>query len=211
MCHPHEKTSRAPGCAWSRTASAVPDEQACTPRGTSTTSTPSQPATARLMTSRSSVAPGTMLIRSSNSASLPTLCSRQTAITSYPRSSACWTMYLPSFPDAPTMQIFMPRDRLPDTSPSDSTQEGYDELRCRSTWRLPAARGLLQTIGATQNEPGARYRFEAQGAASRPLAHSCELDEQHDCGKAAWRRVSVQKSELPLVTMVVAPASTVLG
>jgi hypothetical protein len=37
---------------------------------------------ARLMTSSSSVAPGTMLIRSSNSASFPTLCSRHTATTS---------------------------------------------------------------------------------------------------------------------------------
>src|SRR4051812_10355996 len=61
------------------------------------------------MTSRSSVAPGTMLIRPSNSASLPTLLSRHTATTSYPRSSACRTMYLPSFPDAPTTQILMTR------------------------------------------------------------------------------------------------------
>src|SRR4051812_15496234 len=59
------------------------------------------------MTSRSSVAPGTMLIRPSNSASLPTLVSRHTATTSYPRANACWTMYFPSFPDAPTTQILM--------------------------------------------------------------------------------------------------------
>src|SRR4051795_693555 len=145
------------------------------------------------MTSRSSVAPGTMLIRSSNSASLPTLCSRQTATTSYPRSSACWTMYLPSFPDAPTMQILIPRDRLPDSSPSDSTQEGYDESRCRSTWRLPADRGLLQTIGATQNEPGARYRFETRAALSTSVAHSCEMDDKGRC----WPQRSGTQSIAP--------------
>src|ERR671919_1305273 len=69
MCQPHEKTSRAPGGAWSSTACAVPVEYPWTPHGTSTTSTPSQPATTRLITSGSSVAPGTTLMRPSNSAS----------------------------------------------------------------------------------------------------------------------------------------------
>src|SRR3954447_18363148 len=59
------------------------------------------------MTSRSSVAPGTTVIRPSNSASLATLCSRQTATTSCPRSSAYPTMWVPSLPDAPTMQTLM--------------------------------------------------------------------------------------------------------
>src|SRR5512132_3729532 len=49
MCQPHEKTRRAPGGAWSSTACAVPVAYPWTPRGTSTTSTPSQPASARLL------------------------------------------------------------------------------------------------------------------------------------------------------------------
>src|SRR6266540_3780734 len=104
MCQPHENTRRAPGGAWSSTAWAVPVEYPWTPRGTSTTSTPSHPATARLMTSGSFVAPGTTVIRPLNLSSFPTLCSRHTPTTSYPRSSACCTMYCPSFPEAPTMQ-----------------------------------------------------------------------------------------------------------
>jgi hypothetical protein len=55
-----------------------PTKYPWTPRGTSTTSTPSHPATARLMTSRSSVAPGTTVMRPSNLSSFPTLCSRHT-------------------------------------------------------------------------------------------------------------------------------------
>ena len=75
MCHPHENTRRAPGGAWSSTAWAVPVEYPWTPRGTSTTSTPSHPATARLMTSGSSVAPGMTVMRPLNLSSFPTLCS----------------------------------------------------------------------------------------------------------------------------------------
>src|SRR5215218_6456952 len=78
--------------AWSSTAWAVPVEYPWTPRGTSTTSTPSHPATARLMTSVSSVAPGTIVMRPLNASSLPTLSSRHTPTTSWPRSSACCTM-----------------------------------------------------------------------------------------------------------------------
>jgi hypothetical protein len=40
---------------------------------------------------------------------LPKLCSRHTPTTSYPRSSACCTMYCPSFPEAPTMQTLIAR------------------------------------------------------------------------------------------------------
>src|SRR3954464_5592084 len=109
MCHPEENTRRAPGRAWSSTAWAVPVEYPWTPRGTSTTSTPSQSSTASLITSGSFVAPGTTVMRLLNSSSFPTLCSRHTATTSWPRSSACWTMYFPSFPDAPTMQTLMTR------------------------------------------------------------------------------------------------------
>jgi hypothetical protein len=76
-------------------------------RGTSTVRTPTQPATALLMTSRSSVAPGTTVMRPVNASSFVTTCSRHTPTTSYPRSSACLTMYWPSFPEAPTMQTFI--------------------------------------------------------------------------------------------------------
>src|SRR4051812_1839984 len=109
MCHPEENTRRAPGRAWSSTARAVPVEYPWTPRGTSTTSTPSQSSTAFLITSGSFVAPRTTVMRLLNSSSFPTLCSRHTPTTSWPRSSACWTMYFPSFPDAPTMQTLMTR------------------------------------------------------------------------------------------------------
>src|SRR6476660_2155986 len=37
-------------------------------------------------------------------------------------------MYFPSFPDAPTTQILMPRVRLLASSPTDSTQGGCHEL-----------------------------------------------------------------------------------
>lgn len=63
MCHPHENTRRAPGAAWSSTAWAVPVEYPWTPRGTSTTSTPSHPETALLMTSASFVDPETTVMR----------------------------------------------------------------------------------------------------------------------------------------------------
>ena len=59
------------------------------------------------MSSRSFVAPAMNVMRPLNAPSLPTLCSRQTPTSSYPRSRACRTMYLPSFPDAPTMQTLM--------------------------------------------------------------------------------------------------------
>jgi hypothetical protein len=52
------------------------------PKGASTVSTPSQPATARRMTSRSLVMPGTTVTRSAKRASFSTLCSRQTPTTS---------------------------------------------------------------------------------------------------------------------------------
>ena len=87
----------------------VPVEYPCTPRGTSTTSTPSHPATARLMTWRSFVAPGMTVIRPLNLSSFPTLSSRHTPTTSYPRSSACSTTYCPSFPEAPTTQTLIAR------------------------------------------------------------------------------------------------------
>src|SRR4051794_19782197 len=89
------------------------------------------------MTSRSSVAPGTRLIRPSNSASLPTLLSRHTATTSYPRSSACWTMYFPSFPDAPTTQILMTR--------LDSSQFRAIEPAAQHRRGIPAANQLAQS------------------------------------------------------------------
>jgi hypothetical protein len=82
MCQPHEKTSRAPGSAWSSTAWAVPVEYCRTPQGTSTVRTPSQPATALRIASRSLVAPETMAMRPLNASSLATLCSRQTPTTS---------------------------------------------------------------------------------------------------------------------------------
>ena len=44
------------------------------------------------------------VMRPVNASSFSTLSSRQTPTTSWPRSSACWTMYCPSFPEAPTMQ-----------------------------------------------------------------------------------------------------------
>ncbi len=82
MCHPHENTRRAAGRAWSSTAWAVPDEYWWTPHGTSTVSTPSQPATALLITSRSFVAPGMAVMRPLNASSFPTLFSRHTPTTS---------------------------------------------------------------------------------------------------------------------------------
>src|SRR3954447_4513392 len=114
------------------------------------------------MTSRSSVAPGTILIRPSNSASLPTLCSRHTATTAYPRSSACWTMYLPSFPDAPTMQILIPRVRLLASWPTDSTQGGWHELpshQMLATSHLGThcARGALRGSCTPQSSVALRY------------------------------------------------------
>src|SRR4029077_1449802 len=51
-------------------------------RGTSTARTPSHPATACLMTSRSSVAPGTTVMRPVSASSLAMLCSRHTPATS---------------------------------------------------------------------------------------------------------------------------------
>src|SRR4051812_46383956 len=156
MCHPHENTSRAPGSAWARTAWAVPGEYSCTPRGTSTTSAPSEHATARFMTSGSSVAPGTMLIRPSNSASLPTLLSRHTATASYPRSSACWTMYLPSFPDAPTTQILMTR--------LDSSQFRAIEPARTTSSRNPPSESTQGKVGAVRTDADAVQLASPRGA-----------------------------------------------
>lgn len=117
MCQPQEKTSRAPGRAWSSTACAVPDAYCRTPQGTRTVSTPSQPSTARRTTSGSSVGPGTTVIRSLNAASFGTLRSRHTPTTSYPRSSASRTMYCPSFPEAPMTQTLLTRSVLMARSP----------------------------------------------------------------------------------------------
>ncbi len=106
ICRPHEKTRRAPGRARSSTAWAVPVKSCRTPQRTRTVSTPSQPATAFRMTSRSFVSPGKTAIRPRNSSSLTTLRSRHTPTTSWPRSRQWRTMYFPSFPEAPTIQTF---------------------------------------------------------------------------------------------------------
>src|SRR2546423_2275417 len=123
------------------------------------------------MTSRSSVAPGTILIRPSNSASLPTLLSRHTATTSYPRSSACWTMYLPSFPDAPTTQILMTR--------LDSSQFRAIEPARTTSSRNPPSESTQVRVGAVHTDAdaaqlapprGAHLRFEKnQRSAQRDL------------------------------------------
>ena len=79
---PQENTRRAPGAAESSTACAVPAAYPWTPRGTSTVRTPSHPATAWPMTSRSSVAPGITVICPVNASSFATLYSRHTPVTS---------------------------------------------------------------------------------------------------------------------------------
>src|SRR3954451_20869045 len=107
------------------------------------------------MTSRSSVAPGTMLIRPSNSASLPTLLSRHTATTSYCRSSACSTMYLPSFPDAPTTQILMTR--------LDSRQFRAIEPARTTSSRNPPSESTVR-VGAVHTDADAAQLGSRRGA-----------------------------------------------
>src|SRR4051795_8390822 len=111
------------------------------------------------MTSRSSVAPGTMLIRPSNSASLPTLLSRHTATTSYCRSSACSTMYLPSFPDAPTTQILMTR--------LDSSQFRAIEPARTTSSPNPPSESTQVRVGAVRTDADAAQLASRRGAQLR--------------------------------------------
>src|SRR5512133_1815256 len=139
------------------------------------------------MTSRSSVAPGTMVIRPSNWASLPTLVSRHTATTSCSRSSACWTRYFPSFPDAPTMQILMPRFpswilRWP-PQPNEARRAAFQTTRgYRISWPRRAANPddrresvqapTLATASKANAEPDGRKRDPPNEQHSVVLGHA---------------------------------------
>ncbi len=100
MCHPHEKMSAPPEARSRAPPGSLPVEYPWTPRGVITTRIPSHPATARLMTSRSSVAPGMTVMRPLNAFELPhAFGSRHTPTTRHRDPATCWTMYCPSFPE----------------------------------------------------------------------------------------------------------------
>src|SRR3954471_24533012 len=140
------------------------------------------------MTSRSSVAPGTMVIRLSKSASLVTLCSRHTATTSWPRSSASPTMCLPSLPDAPTMQTLMSRP------PLDQAVRGASARReGTASWPDPSCRTKRTAEGRR-----AKGRPEV-GAAGLPRSEARVQATLHP-----WRKAPTAISSASTLTIATA-------